>query len=64
MAQWLRNGLAVQGMWVQSLVRELRFHILGVAEQGEHNWRAGEAQQEIPRDATVTRHSQISKIRK
>ena len=34
MAQWLRIGLSVLRMWVQSLVRELRFHILGAAEQG------------------------------
>ena len=26
--QWLRTHLAMQGMWVPSLVRELRFHML------------------------------------
>ena len=26
--QWLRICLAMQGMWVRSLVRELRFHML------------------------------------
>ena len=25
--QWLRHYLSVQGVWVQSLVRELRFHM-------------------------------------
>ena len=28
MFQWLRNHLLMQGMWVQSLVRELRSHLL------------------------------------
>ena len=26
--QWLRICFAMQGMWVRSLVRELRFHML------------------------------------
>ena len=26
--QWLRICLVMQGMWVRSLVRELRFHML------------------------------------
>ena len=26
--QWLRICIAIQGMWVQSLVRELKSHIL------------------------------------
>ena len=26
--QWLRICLPMQGMWVQSLVRELRFHMI------------------------------------
>ena len=28
MFQWLRNHLLMQGMWVRSLVRELRSHLL------------------------------------
>ena len=59
--QWLRISLAMQRMWVQSLVRELKSHM------PQSYWAYG-PQQKTPRDvmkiptaATKTWHNQINK---
>ena len=37
-AQWLRICLPMQGTWVESLVQELRYHMLGASKPMHHNY--------------------------
>ena len=37
MVQWLRIRLAMQGMWVRFLIRELGSHSLGATKSTDHN---------------------------
>ena len=36
--QWLRLCLPMQGTWVESLVQELRYHMLGATKPMPHNY--------------------------
>ena len=59
MVLWLRIHLPIQGMWIRSLVRELRSHV------PRGNWsqleRSLPASARIPGATTKTRRSQINK---
>ena len=56
--QWLRIHLAMRGMCVWSLVRELGAHIhQAVTKPAYCNWRVRELQQQIPHGASKTLHA-------